>query len=215
MWRNGTGNAHSLDPKLCSRRVSTGRVVSAGIDPIVLLLGRSDGARSISGCATLPAEHVEVDDRKSSRLKSWLPSPLSRAAEASSSNRRVPSALPQPVCLPIHSARPAARYTPRSCKNPAVLRAGLPVVCPGLYSPFCIPECRPHGTTPCTGPWLRDIVPATLVAARSTTERTTKQHSWPSAKAARYVFDYDDETISELEQAIARASGIEPRGGDS
>ena len=46
-------------------------------------------------------------------------------------------------------------------------------------------------------------------------ERTPKQHSWPSAKAAQYAFDYDDETISELERAIAQASGVEPTGGDS
>jgi hypothetical protein len=36
-----------------------------------------------------------------------------------------------------------------------------------------------------------------------------------SAKAAQYVFDYDDKTISELERAIAQASGVEPSGGDS
>jgi hypothetical protein len=30
------------------------------------------------------------------------------------------------------------------------------------------------------------------------------------AKAAQYVFDYDDETISELERAIAQGSDIEP-----
>jgi site-specific recombinase XerD len=54
-----------------------------------------------------------------------------------------------------------------------------------------------------------------LAAAKSSTERATRQHSWPSAKGARYVFDYDDETISELERAIARASGTKPDGGDS
>ena len=54
-----------------------------------------------------------------------------------------------------------------------------------------------------------------LVAAKSSTERATKQHSWPSAKAAQYAFDYDDETIAELERAIAQASGVEPSGGDS
>ena len=43
----------------------------------------------------------------------------------------------------------------------------------------------------------------------------TKHHSWPSAKAAQYVFDYDDETISELERTIAQASGVKPPGGDS
>ena len=54
-----------------------------------------------------------------------------------------------------------------------------------------------------------------LAAAKSSTERAKKQHSWPSAKAAQYVFDYDDKTISELERAIAQASGVEPPGGDS
>lgn len=54
-----------------------------------------------------------------------------------------------------------------------------------------------------------------LATAKSSTGRAKKHRSWPSAKAEQYVFDYDDETISELEQAIARASGIEPRGGDS
>ncbi len=54
-----------------------------------------------------------------------------------------------------------------------------------------------------------------LAAAKSSTERAPKQRSWPSAKAAQYAFDYDDETISELERAIAQASGVEPNGGDS
>jgi hypothetical protein len=54
-----------------------------------------------------------------------------------------------------------------------------------------------------------------LAAAKSSTERATKQHSWPSAKAAQYAFADDDETISELERAIAQASGVEPPGGDS
>ena len=54
-----------------------------------------------------------------------------------------------------------------------------------------------------------------LAAAKSSTERATMQRWWPSAKAAQYVFDYDDETISELERAIAQASDIELPGGDS
>jgi integrase/recombinase XerD len=49
-----------------------------------------------------------------------------------------------------------------------------------------------------------------LAAAKSSTERATMQRSGPSAKAAQYVFDYDDETISELEHAIAQASDSEP-----
>ena len=54
-----------------------------------------------------------------------------------------------------------------------------------------------------------------LVAAKSSTERASKQRSWPSAKPAQYAFDYDDETISELERTITQASGVEPSGGDS
>jgi integrase/recombinase XerD len=54
-----------------------------------------------------------------------------------------------------------------------------------------------------------------LAAVKSSTERATKQHSWPSAKAAQYAFDYDDETIAELERAIAQVSAVEPPGGDS
>jgi hypothetical protein len=54
-----------------------------------------------------------------------------------------------------------------------------------------------------------------LAAAKSGTKRTTKQRSWPSAKAAQYVFVYDDETIMEPERAIAQASGVEPADGDS
>jgi site-specific recombinase XerD len=42
-----------------------------------------------------------------------------------------------------------------------------------------------------------------------------KHRSWPSAKAAQYVFEYDDKTISELERTIAQASGIKPPEGDS
>jgi hypothetical protein len=53
-----------------------------------------------------------------------------------------------------------------------------------------------------------------LAAAKSSTERATKQHSWPSTKA-QYAFDYDDETISELERTIAQASGVKRDGGDS
>jgi len=54
-----------------------------------------------------------------------------------------------------------------------------------------------------------------LAAAKSSTEQATKQHSSPSARAAQYAFDYDDETISELERTIAQASGIKPSGGGS
>jgi hypothetical protein len=61
----------------------------------------------------------------------------------------------------------------------------------------------------------RQVDAGALVAAKSSTERATTQQSWPSAKAAQYAFDYDDETISELERTIAQASGVEPPGGDS
>ncbi len=54
-----------------------------------------------------------------------------------------------------------------------------------------------------------------LERVKSNTGRAKKHRSWPSAKAAQYVFDYDDKTISELERAIAQASGVEPPGGDS
>jgi hypothetical protein len=54
-----------------------------------------------------------------------------------------------------------------------------------------------------------------LAAAKFSTGRAKKHHSWPSAKAAQYVFDYDDKTISELERTIAQASAIEPPRGDS
>jgi hypothetical protein len=49
----------------------------------------------------------------------------------------------------------------------------------------------------------------TLAAAKSSTEQVTKQHSWPSAKAAQYAFDYEDETISELEQPWRSANAAE------
>ena len=54
-----------------------------------------------------------------------------------------------------------------------------------------------------------------LAAAKSSTERVKRQNPWPSVKATQYAFDYDDETIAELERAIAQASGVEPTSGDS
>jgi len=47
-----------------------------------------------------------------------------------------------------------------------------------------------------------------LERAKALPERAKKHHSWPSAKAAHYAFDYDDETISELERTIAQASAV-------
>jgi hypothetical protein len=43
-----------------------------------------------------------------------------------------------------------------------------------------------------------------LAAAKSSTERATRQQSWFSAKAAQYAFEYAHETISELERCIAQ-----------
>jgi hypothetical protein len=40
-------------------------------------------------------------------------------------------------------------------------------------------------------------------------EQTTRPQSWPSAKAAHCVFDYDDKTIPELERTITQASAGE------
>jgi integrase len=54
-----------------------------------------------------------------------------------------------------------------------------------------------------------------LAAAKSSAEQATKRRSWRSAKAAQYAFEYDDETISELERIIAQASGVKPPSGDS
>jgi site-specific recombinase XerD len=54
-----------------------------------------------------------------------------------------------------------------------------------------------------------------LERVKANTGRAKKQNSWPSVKAAQYAFDYDDETISELERTIAQASSIKPSGGGS
>jgi integrase/recombinase XerD len=54
-----------------------------------------------------------------------------------------------------------------------------------------------------------------LERVKANTRRAKKHRSWPSVKAAQYVFEYDDKTISELERTIAQASAIEPPGGDS
>jgi hypothetical protein len=51
-----------------------------------------------------------------------------------------------------------------------------------------------------------------LKRAKANTERAKKHHSWPSAKAAYYAFDYDDEKISELERTIAQASAVSLHG---
>jgi hypothetical protein len=56
------------------------------------------------------------------------------------------------------------------------------------------------------------MVTALERAKAANTERAKKHHSWPSAKAADYAFDYDDETISELERTIAQASAVSLHG---
>jgi hypothetical protein len=52
-----------------------------------------------------------------------------------------------------------------------------------------------------------------LAQAKASGDRSMR--SAPSSPATQYVFAYDDETISELERAIAQAAGIEPTDGDS
>jgi site-specific recombinase XerD len=54
-----------------------------------------------------------------------------------------------------------------------------------------------------------------LVAAHSNTKRTAEQRLRPPLKTAQYAFDYDVETIAELERTIAQASGSDPKDGDS
>src|SRR5580698_5407261 len=54
-----------------------------------------------------------------------------------------------------------------------------------------------------------------LAAVKTGAERGAAQRTWPAWKAAQYAFDYDDQTIAELERTIAQASAIEPSGGDS
>jgi site-specific recombinase XerD len=52
-----------------------------------------------------------------------------------------------------------------------------------------------------------------LAQAKASSDRSTR--STPSSPATQYAFPYDDETISELERAIAQAAGVEPTYGDS
>jgi integrase/recombinase XerD len=49
-----------------------------------------------------------------------------------------------------------------------------------------------------------------LAAAKAGADRTTAQRTQPSGKAAQYAFDYDDQTIAELERAIDQASRLKP-----
>jgi integrase/recombinase XerD len=47
-----------------------------------------------------------------------------------------------------------------------------------------------------------------LAAVKTGAERGAAQRTWPSRKAAQYAFDYDDQTIAELERTIEQASGL-------
>jgi len=47
-----------------------------------------------------------------------------------------------------------------------------------------------------------------LAAVKTGAERCAAQRTWPSRKAAQYAFDYDDQTIAELERTIEQASGL-------
>lgn len=54
-----------------------------------------------------------------------------------------------------------------------------------------------------------------LAAAKTGADRTAAQRTQPSGKAAQYAFDYDDQTIAELERTIDQASGLKPPVGES
>lgn len=51
-----------------------------------------------------------------------------------------------------------------------------------------------------------------LAAVKTGAERSAAQRTWPSRKAAQYAFDYDDQTITELERTIDQASGLKSGG---
>jgi site-specific recombinase XerC len=52
-----------------------------------------------------------------------------------------------------------------------------------------------------------------LVQVKTSSDRARRTTS--SSPTTQYVFAYDEETISELERAIAQAAGVEPTEGDS
>jgi len=54
-----------------------------------------------------------------------------------------------------------------------------------------------------------------LAAAKTGADRAAAQRRQPSGIATQYAFDYDDQTIAELERAIEQASGLKPEGGES
>jgi integrase/recombinase XerD len=54
-----------------------------------------------------------------------------------------------------------------------------------------------------------------LAAVKTGTERGTAERTRPSRQAAQYAFDYDDQTIAELERTIEQASGLQSAGEES
>lgn len=54
-----------------------------------------------------------------------------------------------------------------------------------------------------------------LAAVKTGAERSATQRTWPTRKAAQYAFNYDDQTIAELERTIEQASGLEPAEDES
>lgn len=54
-----------------------------------------------------------------------------------------------------------------------------------------------------------------LTAVKTGADRSVAQRTWPSGKTAQYAFDYDDQTIAELERAIDQASGLRSEGEES
>jgi integrase/recombinase XerD len=54
-----------------------------------------------------------------------------------------------------------------------------------------------------------------LAAVKTGAERSAAQRTWPSQKAAQYAFDYDDQTIAELERTIEQATGLKSAEGES
>jgi len=54
-----------------------------------------------------------------------------------------------------------------------------------------------------------------LAAAKTGADRTAAQRTQPSGIAAQYAFDYDDQTIEELERTIEQASGLKHAGVES
>ena len=51
-----------------------------------------------------------------------------------------------------------------------------------------------------------------LAAVKTGAERSVGERTWPSRKEAQYAFDYDDQTITELERTIDQASGLKSGG---